>query len=124
MWSTELGRKSLNARYQIARLADVAPVDCPCGESRRAFVGDADQTATLHLVDIKSDAKLHYHKRLTEIYYILEGAGEMELDGERHAVQPGDAILIKPGCRHRAIGKMRVLNAVVPAFDADDEWFD
>jgi hypothetical protein len=25
--------------------------------------------------------RVHYHKRLTEIYYILAGEGEMELDG-------------------------------------------
>ena len=39
-------------------------------------------------------------------------------------VRPGDAILIEPGCRHRAIGKLRVLNIPVPAFDPADEWFD
>jgi mannose-6-phosphate isomerase-like protein (cupin superfamily) len=61
---------------------------------------------------------------MTEVYYILEGTGEMELDGERHTVQAGDAILIKPGCRHRAIGRLRVLNVPIPAFDAADEWFD
>ena len=97
---------------------------CPCGETRRAFLDDADAVASLHIVDISLDARTHYHKRLTEIYYILEGEGEMELDGERHPVRPGDAILIKPGCRHRAIGKLRVLNVPIPAFDPADEWFD
>jgi mannose-6-phosphate isomerase-like protein (cupin superfamily) len=87
-------------------------------------VNDADGAVSLHIVEISEDARTHYHKRLTEIYYILEGEGEMELDGERHAVQPGDAILIKPGCRHRAIGKLRVLNVPVPMFDPADEWFD
>lgn len=48
----------------------------------------------------------------------------MELDGERHVVQPGDAILIKPECRHRAIGRLRVIVVPVPAFDPADEWFD
>ena len=113
-----------SARFRVARFTAIEPVDCPCGESRRAFVDDADQTATIHQVDIRSDAKTHYHKRLTEIYYVLEGEGKMELDGEQHSVTAGDAILIKPNCRHRAIGEMRVLNLVVPAFDPDDEWFD
>ncbi|QEG34759.1 hypothetical protein Pr1d_20430 [Bythopirellula goksoeyrii] len=48
----------------------------------------------------------------------------MELDGQRHPVKPGDAILIQPGCRHRAIGRLKVLNVPVPAFDPEDEWFD
>ncbi len=111
-------------KYQITRLTDVEAVACPCGNSRRAFVDDPDQVASIHLVDISEDAATHYHKTLTEIYYILEGEGEMELDGERHPVQPGDTILIKPLCRHRAIGKMKLLNIPIPAFDKNDEWFD
>ena len=86
---------------------DVEPVECPCGQTRRAFTDDPEQIASLHLVEISNDSRIHYHKRLTEIYYILEGAGEMELDGEQHAVQAGDAILIKAGCRHRAIPRRR-----------------
>jgi mannose-6-phosphate isomerase-like protein (cupin superfamily) len=111
-------------RFHLARPAELPALACPCGETRRAFVAESDGVASLHVVDISADARAHYHKRLTEIYYILEGEGEMELDGERHPVRPGDAILIKPGCRHRAIGRLRVLNVPVPAFDPADEWFD
>jgi mannose-6-phosphate isomerase-like protein (cupin superfamily) len=111
-------------RYQIARLDELPAVECPCGQARRAFVDDPDGVASLHVVEISADARAHYHRRMTEIYYILEGTGEIELDGERHPVRPGDAILIKPGCRHRAIGRLKVLNVPVPAFDPADEWFD
>lgn len=113
-----------NRRYQIVHPAALPAVQCPCGETRRAFLDDPAGAASLHIVEISADSRVHYHKRLTEIYYILEGEGEMELDGQRHEVRPGDAILIKPGCRHRAIGKMRVLNIPIPAFDPHDEWFD
>ena len=61
---------------------------------------------------------------MTEIYVILEGAGEMELDGERIPVRPMSSIMIKPGCRHRAIGQLRILNIAIPKFDPQDEWFD
>ena len=111
-------------RFHIARPAELAAVDCPCGETRRAFVAESDGVASLHVVEISADARAHYHKGMTEMYYILEGAGEMELDGELHPVRAGDAILIKPGCRHRAIGRLRVLNVPVPAFDPRDEFFD
>ena len=111
-------------KYSVVNLDEVTPVPCPCGMSRRAFTDDPDKIASLHVVDISIDAKTHYHKKLTEIYYILEGAGQMELDGELVDVGPGSTVLIKPGCRHRAIGKMRILNVPVPAFDPDDEWFD
>ena len=111
-------------RYKLVQTDEVAPVNCPCGQSRRAFVSPDNSVATLHLLDVKADAELHYHKKLTEIYYILEGTGEMELDGDRVPVRPGTAVFIPPGVRHRAIGKLRVLNIPVPAFDPEDEWFD
>jgi mannose-6-phosphate isomerase-like protein (cupin superfamily) len=111
-------------RFQIATPAKLPPITCPCGETRRAFVDDAAGAGSLHLVEISADARTHYHQRLTEIYYILEGAGEMELDGERHPLRPGDAVLIKPGCRHRAIGRLKVINVAIPAFDPTDEFFD
>jgi mannose-6-phosphate isomerase-like protein (cupin superfamily) len=111
-------------RYAIARPGELPPVACPCGEARRAFTDDPDRIASLHITDITLDAKTHYHKRLTELYYILEGQGEIELDGERRSIRPGDAILIKPGCRHRAIGTLRALIVATPMFDPADEWFD
>jgi mannose-6-phosphate isomerase-like protein (cupin superfamily) len=60
----------------------------------------------------------------TECYVILEGEGHLELDGELIPVRPLTAVMIKPGCRHRAIGPLRILNVPVPAFDPDDEHFD
>jgi mannose-6-phosphate isomerase-like protein (cupin superfamily) len=114
----------MTKRFEIAHVAGLQPVTCACGQARRAFVDDPGRVASLHVVDISADARAHYHKRMTEIYYILEGEGHIELDGERYAVRPGDAILIKPGCRHRAVGRLRVLNVPVPAFDPADEWFD
>ena len=108
----------------MEQVDEISPQRCPCGFARRAFASPENSVATLHLVDIQEDARTHYHKKLTEIYLVLEGEGEMELDGKRFPVKPMTSILIKPGCRHRAIGKMKIVNIPIPAFDADDEWFD
>jgi mannose-6-phosphate isomerase-like protein (cupin superfamily) len=115
---------TVTKNYEIAQLDEIKGVDCPCGSSRRAFAHPDNSVATLHVVDISQDAKTHYHKKLTEIYYFLEGEGHMELDGELIPVRPMTSILIKPGCRHRAVGKLRVLVIPIPAFDPSDEWFD
>ena len=112
------------ANYMIAQFDEIDAVKCPCGLSRRAFVSPDNPIATMHIVDIQEDAKTHYHKKLTEIYLILEGTGLMELDGQKIPVKPLTSILIKPGCRHRAIGKMKILNVPIPAFDPKDEYFD
>jgi len=110
--------------YVVEQIDQIDSVPCPCGESRRAFVSPDNPVATLHMVDISEDARVHYHKKLTEIYMILEGEGHMELDGEIVPVKPMTSILIKPGCRHRAVEKMKIINIPIPAFDPDDEWFD
>lgn len=110
--------------YMVAQLDEIEPVRCPCGFARRAFVSKDNPLATLHIVDIQEDARVHYHKKMTEIYLVLEGKGYMELDGERIPVKPMTSIFIKPGCRHRAVGKMRIVNIPIPAFNPEDEWFD
>lgn len=111
-------------RFMMAQLDTLEGIACPCGTSRRAFMVEGNETATVHLVEIAADSRAHYHKTLTEIYIVLEGEGHLELDGRRLPVRPLTAVLIKPGCRHRAVGRLRLLNIVVPSFDPDDEWED
>lgn len=110
--------------YMIADLNAIPPVRCPCGFAKRAFAVPDNPTATLHVVDIQEDSRTHYHKKMTEIYLVLEGAGQMELDGKLFPLKPMTSVLIKPGCRHRAIGKLKIVNIPIPAFDEADEWFD
>lgn len=66
----------------------------------------------------------HYHARTEEIYVVLAGVGEMEVDEERAPVGPGDAVLIPPGARHqiRACGaeELRFLCCCAPAYSDED----
>jgi mannose-6-phosphate isomerase-like protein (cupin superfamily) len=113
-------------RYQVVHFNDIPAVPCPCGSARRAFEDVADFPATIHRTEIHTDARKHYHRRLTETYYILECEPDaaMELDDKVVHVSPGSCVLIPPGVRHRAVGRMTVLIFVVPKFDPADEWFD
>ena len=108
----------------ITQLDTLDPIRCPCSFARRAFAALPQSIASLHLVDICEDSRAHYHKRMTEYYVVLEGTGEIELNGERFPIKPLTAICIPPGVRHRAIGKLRLINLPVPPFDENDEWFD
>ena len=110
--------------YATAQLEDITAAKCPCGFSRRAFTDLEGRTATLHLVDIAEDARAHYHKKLSEIYVVLEGEGCMELDDDKVPVRPLTAVYIKPGCMHRAVGTLRVLVVPIPGHDPLDEWFE
>jgi mannose-6-phosphate isomerase-like protein (cupin superfamily) len=110
-------------RYRVAQLDAIPPIDCPCGQTRRAFLGEDNPVASAHLVDISTASRPHFHQRMTEIYIVLEGEGHMELDDEVVPLKPLTAILIKPGCCHRAVGRLRIVNVPVPAFDPADEYF-
>lgn len=106
--------------------AAIPGVPCPCGTARRAFADVPEFPATIHVTEISEDAAVHYYKRLTETYYFLECGPDarMELDGRLVAVRPGHCVLIPPGVRHRAIGRMKVLIVAMPKFDPADEWLD
>lgn len=69
----------------------------------------------------------HYHKLSEEIYFILEGTGEMEIDGEHHPAVPGEAILIPPGAWHQITAgpqaALRFLCCCAPPYAHDDTYF-
>lgn len=111
-------------RYLVTDLAALDPLRCPCGWTRRGFAVPGNELATIHLVDIEVDSQTHYHKHMTEIYLVLEGTGHIELDGRRIELRPMMSVMIKPLCRHRAVGKLRIINVAIPAFDPADEHFD
>lgn len=110
-------------RFQIVDLNEIPPVPCPCGWSRRGLADSHLFPGTIHRTEISTDAKPHYHRRLTETYYVLEcdPDAQIELDGERIPLRPGQCVVIPPGTVHRALGRMTILNIVLPKFDPDDE---
>jgi quercetin dioxygenase-like cupin family protein len=112
--------------YEIVDFEQLPGVPCPCGTARRGLADVPDFPGTLHVTNIRQDARLHYHKRLTEVYYFLECRPDarMQLDDQVLSVRPGMCIMIRPGTRHRALGEMKVLIVVLPKFDPADEWFD
>ncbi len=113
-------------RWKLADFADIAGVPCPCGTARRAFTDVVEFPGTVHITEIAENARRHYHKTLTETYFFLQCAddAQMELDGEIIQIRERQCIVIPPGVRHRALGRMTVLIIVLPKFDPADEWFD
>lgn len=66
----------------------------------------------------------HYHPQTEEIYYILEGVGQMTIGDETRDVAPGDAIAILPGEVHTITncgdGVLRFLCCCAPGYEHDD----
>ncbi len=112
--------------YEIVDFGQIVGVPCPCGTARRAFYDTPDFPGTIHVTEIAEEAQLHYHRKQTETYYFLECGPDarLQLNDDFIDVHPGLCVLIRPGTKHRAIGRMKVLIVVLPKFDPHDEWFD
>jgi mannose-6-phosphate isomerase-like protein (cupin superfamily) len=82
-------------------------------------------SCNLHVTFI-TDSVRHYHQRCTEVYLILEGSGQMELNGDVVNIEPGTVVYIEPFTRHRLWSEQGVRTVVfgVPALQPQDEYFD
>ena len=105
--------------------AEAAREPSTCG-FRHRLISKQDRelgvAAWAHAVDIDG-AKEHFHRRATELYYVLEGEGSVMLDGVEHGVRKGSMVHIPPGVVHGARGRMKVLVIGVPDIDEDDLFF-
>src|SRR6266446_1132224 len=64
-----------------------------------------NQSLAEALVPAGGSTQRHLHRRSEEFYFILEGSGTMEIDGEHRVVQTGDAILIPAGAWHTIVAE-------------------
>ncbi len=107
----------------IRNVSDIESVRGVCG-FRRALVTGAD-TAVANVSHLEIDnSRNHYHKQMTEFYYVLKGEGEIVLDGERRHIQAGELVLIPPGVWHTSEGEMEVLIVGVPPLETEDVHFE
>jgi mannose-6-phosphate isomerase-like protein (cupin superfamily) len=110
--------------YLVRHLKDAPTVQCSCGQSTRPLTVADNSVCNLHVVFITDSVK-HYHKQCTEVYYILEGRGKMELNDDVIDVEPGTVVYIEPYTWHRLYSPVGVKTIVfgVPAYQLDDEFY-
>ena len=85
--------------------AEVTPWAETCGQIR-PLIEEADRAAAeVHHVEIDR-AKLHYHERTDEFYYVIDGHGSMILDDETIELHQGVVVYVPRGVQHKAIGKL------------------
>jgi mannose-6-phosphate isomerase-like protein (cupin superfamily) len=93
--------------------ADVKPWAETCGAIRCLVVEEDGAAAEVHHVEIQ-DAKLHFHEKTDEFYYVIDGQGEMILDDEKIELHRGVVVYVPRGVKHKAIGKLTVLTVCIP----------
>ena len=110
-------------KFLVRRLSEVPEERGVCG-FRRTLITAAD-TPDVNVSHLRIDnSRYHYHRHMTELYYVLSGGGTITLDGEMLPVRKGDLVLIRPGVWHTSEGEMNVLITGVPAGEATDIFFE
>lgn len=111
--------------YFVRHVSEAPTVPCLCGESTRPLTSEQTPTCSLHVTAIR-DSVRHYHAKTSEVYYILEGEGTMELNDDTISVTPGMTIFLEPGTWHRVASEKGIRTIVfsIPAFDPADEFFE
>ena len=69
--------------------------------------------AEVHHLEI-TNAKLHFHQRTDEIYYVLDGQGRMQLDDREIELSKDVVVYVPRGVKHRAWGDLKVLVVCIP----------
>jgi mannose-6-phosphate isomerase-like protein (cupin superfamily) len=117
---------------EIRSRDDATPFTTADGSTIRVLLdaetGTRNQSLAEAWLEPGQATQRHYHARSEELYVLLDGEGELEVDGERSHVGPGQAILIPPGARHQITasddGPLRFLCCCAPPYSHDDTFFD
>jgi mannose-6-phosphate isomerase-like protein (cupin superfamily) len=118
---------------EIRSRGDATPFTTADGSTIRVLLdaetaGAANQSLAEAWLEPGQETQRHYHARSEELYVLLDGEGEMEVEGERARVGPGDAVLIPPGAWHqiRAADSepLRFLCCCAPPYSDEDTSFD
>ena len=116
----------------VRSLAEAEPFTTADGSTIRELLGlptapVRNQSLAEALLGPGQATERHYHAESEEIYYLVEGEAELELDGERRRLGVGDAVLIPPGARHQIRAgerSVRFLCCCAPAYRHEDTFFD
>jgi len=92
---------------------DVAPWAETCGQIRPLVEEQDGAAAEIHHVEI-DHAKLHFHARTDEFYYVIDGQGTMVLDEDEIELHRGVVVYVPRGVKHKAVGKLTVLTVCIP----------
>jgi mannose-6-phosphate isomerase-like protein (cupin superfamily) len=119
------------SRMHILNIATQAPFTTKDGSTIRSILDRMNapvknQSLAEATVPAGCSTQRHYHRLSEEFYFVLEGSGTMEIDGEERGVGQGDAILIPPGAWHTITARvtLRFLCCCAPPYSHDDTYFE
>lgn len=111
--------------HLVRKVMDASPQQITCGLMRKLTDATDFKDMDFVHVTIIDSTKRHYHKKLTEVYYVLKGEIDVEVDNKKERVKKDEMILIFPNINHKAwkTGKenAELLVACCPPWTEEDE---
>ncbi len=86
----------------VRKVQDASPERITCGLMRKLTGNTDSKSMDFAYVTIKEPTKRHFHKKLTEVYFVLKGAINVELDGKTEHLKKGQMVMIFPNTNHKA----------------------
>jgi mannose-6-phosphate isomerase-like protein (cupin superfamily) len=115
----------------IRQISEQAPFTTKDGSTIRSILDLSNSAVTRQslaeaTLPVGGATDRHWHRDSEELYFILDGRGTMEIDGESREVGPGDAILIPPGAWHQITAgePLRFLCCCAPPYRHEDTFFE
>jgi len=89
-----------------------------------SLAGSKKLSIAIILIEPGMKSTMHFHKKTEEVYYILEGIGEIYIDTFKSKIVKGDTILIPIGLKHQIINNnsslLKFISIDAPIFEEDD----
>jgi quercetin dioxygenase-like cupin family protein len=111
---------------ELRSLVEVEPFTTKDGSTIRELHHTATQSLAEATLEPGQATQRHYHAETEEIYYLTQGGGRLEVDGEKRDVVAGDAVLLPPGAWHELVAGpegARLLCMCAPPYTHDDTFF-
>src|SRR3954462_14295277 len=112
----------------IAAVSKVPPFVTKDGSTIRELHHTGVQSLAEAALEPDQANARHYHRVSEEIYFVVKGSGDMEVDGTHKRIAVGDAVLIPAGAWHslynNGTSELRILCCCVPPYSDDDTYFE
>ena len=111
--------------YIVRKIKDSDPKSITCGIMRKLTAPKDFQGMDFTHVTITDVTKEHYHKEITEVYYVLNGSIAVKIDGKAESLEKGSLIMIYPNTKHKAWKTSKenaeILVVCCPPWSEEDE---
>ena len=100
-------------------IQDIKPIQDVCGQIFELY---QSQNLGISIAVISGKSTPHLHKKMEEIYYVLEGSGQIYIENDVIDIKPGDLIEIPKNKYHhtKANKKIKIMVITHPKFDQGD----